>query len=82
MYGSMQQQAATPLFDAATLAAFLRVSQRTLETLIVRGEAPPFVRLGRQRRWRHEDVQAWLEAAAHGGPTSAPSSFSQVDGGG
>ncbi len=60
----MQQSAPIPLLDAKGLAAFLSISQRTLESLILQGNAPPFTRLGRQRRWRQEDVDAWLKAGA------------------
>jgi excisionase family DNA binding protein len=58
----MQQNKPIPLLDAKGLAAFLSISQRTLESLILQGNAPPFTRLGRQRRWRQEDVDAWLKA--------------------
>lgn len=51
----------SPLFDAKSLAGYLRVSTRTLENIIQRGEGPPYVRLGRQRRWRPADVEVWLK---------------------
>lgn len=60
----MQQTALTPLWDAKALADYLQVSRRTMETMIARGDAPPHLRIGRQRRWRQEDVQSWVDACA------------------
>ena len=62
--GIMQIVEITPLLDAKSLAGYLKVSTRTLETLLGRGEGPPFLKLGRQRRWRHVDVDAWLQDRA------------------
>ena len=58
----MQVAERDPLMDAKSLAGYLKVSTRTLENLLGRGEGPPFFRLGRQRRWRAVDVEAWLQA--------------------
>lgn len=60
----MQVSEINPLMDAKSLAGYLKVSTRTLENLIGRGEGPPFLRLGRQRRWRAVDVEDWLQAQA------------------
>ncbi len=60
----MQVAEINPLMDARSLAGYLKVSTRTLENLIGRGEGPPFLRLGRQRRWRAVDVEDWLQAQA------------------
>lgn len=57
-----QQTAFSPLMDARALSLVLSISPRTLETIVARGEGPPFIRLGRQRRWRMEDVDAWIKA--------------------
>jgi excisionase family DNA binding protein len=57
-----QQTAFSPLMDARALSLVLSISPRTLETIVARGEGPPFIRLGRQRRWRLEDVDAWIKA--------------------
>lgn len=63
---SMPQQAdPNPLLDVKSLAGYLRVSKRTLENLLTRGEGPPYLRLGRQRRWRHADVEVWLKERTH-----------------
>lgn len=48
------------LLDAKAVAKYLGVSLRTFETLIKAGNAPSFTRLGRQRRWRWEDIQDFL----------------------
>lgn len=48
------------LLDAKSVAKYLGVSLRTFETLIKDGNAPSFTRLGRQRRWRWEDIQYFL----------------------
>lgn len=56
----MQQTTFQPLLDARALSRFLSLSPRTLEALVARGEAPPYIWLGRQRRWRQEVVDAWL----------------------
>ncbi len=57
----MRQAEPTHLLDAKSLADYLKVSTRTLENMLVRGDGPPFLRLGRQRRWRPADVEAWLQ---------------------
>ncbi|KPC52279.1 hypothetical protein WG78_14510 [Amantichitinum ursilacus] len=51
----------TQLIDAKTVAKMLLCSGKTLDSLIAAGEAPPFLRFGRVRRWRVEDVNAWIE---------------------
>src|SRR5262245_11031657 len=57
----VQRDAMEPLLNAEELRKVLRVSRRTLEALIARGEVPPHFRLGRQRRWRQCDVAQWAE---------------------
>ncbi len=50
------------------LAAALNVSSRTIDRWIETGEAPPYVRLPRNRlRWKWADVLVWLEARREGG---------------
>lgn len=48
------------LLTIQELAETLKVSIRTVETLIREQRAPCFIRVGRSRRWRTEDVEAWL----------------------
>lgn len=54
------------LLDAADVAKHLGISRRTFESLIKKGCAPAYVRIGRQRRWRHEDIEAFLEKNLNG----------------
>lgn len=58
---SMQQPANSHLLTAAGVASYLQVSLRKLDSLISRGEGPPHLRIGRQRRWKLEDVRAWVD---------------------
>lgn len=60
---------ATPPPDVMTrleLAAYLRISPRTLDTLIADGRAPASQALGSQRRWLRSAVDAWLAAGTKG----------------
>ena len=47
-----------PLYTTREVAAFLRVSQRTVEKWIQRGELPA-LRYGTQKRVRQEDIVAF-----------------------
>ena len=49
-------------FDAKSLAKYLKISLRTMETLIKAGEIPPYFRIGRQRRWFKLDIAAYLNS--------------------
>jgi hypothetical protein len=49
--------------DAATA---LRLSERTLERLRVRGLGPKFIKLGSRVRYRADDLEAWIDARAVG----------------
>jgi len=65
---------ADALLTTDEVARLLRVSLRTLEKLIKRGEAPPHFRIGRQRRWGSRQVADWLAsrtASKTTGPRSA-----------
>lgn len=50
----------SPLLRATDVAALLRVSARTFETMVKRGEAPAHFRVGRLRRWDLKGVEAWI----------------------
>ncbi len=52
-------------FDAKSLAQFLRISLRTLETQVKLGELPPYIRIGRQRRWFKSDIDDYLKRKRH-----------------
>jgi excisionase family DNA binding protein len=56
------------MLSKVQLAAALNVSSRTIDRWIEAGEAPPYVRLPRNRlRWRWGDVQEWLASRREGG---------------
>lgn len=43
-------------------AVLLRLSERTLERMRVRGDGPPFVKAGRRVLYRPADLDAWIAA--------------------
>ena len=49
---------------AADVAARLGISRSYLDQARVRGDGPPFVRIGRAVRYRWSAVVAWAEARA------------------
>lgn len=68
----MQEHALDRLLSAAEVSRLLGVSLRTFECLIARGETPPFLTIGRQRRWRPRDVDAWLASLLSRSSTPPP----------
>ena len=54
------------LATTAEVAAYLRVSERTLEDWAYRGGGPEFSYAGQQRRYRWEDVERYLAERARG----------------
>jgi excisionase family DNA binding protein len=54
------------LATSAEVAAYLRVSERTLEDWAYRGGGPEFSYAGQQRRYRWEDVERYLAERARG----------------
>lgn len=52
----------TPLMNIEEVAKLLKVSRRTMESLISKRRAPPHLLVGTQRRWRRADVQDWIAA--------------------
>ena len=50
------------LLNEPQAARLLTLSVRTLQAWRVKGEGPPFVRLGRAIRYRRPDIVQWLEA--------------------
>ncbi|GGP23233.1 helix-turn-helix domain-containing protein [Silvimonas iriomotensis] len=47
--------------EAKDVAQLLCISVKTLDKIIGQHEGPPFLRVGRIRRWRREDVLEWIE---------------------
>ena len=52
----------TELVTPVELAQRLRVPPRTLDQWAYRGSGPAFIKVGRHRRYRPEDIEAWLDA--------------------
>ncbi len=50
------------LVSIAEVAQMLRASIRTIERMLATGEIPEPVRLRGSRRWRREDIVAWVDA--------------------
>lgn len=48
------------LVSAKQFADRLGISVRTLEDLITQGKVPPFIKVGRLRRWHPEQINAWI----------------------
>jgi hypothetical protein len=49
------------------VAHFLDVPAKTLAQWAYLGKGPKYIRVGRYRRYRWSDVEAWLEANTRGG---------------
>jgi excisionase family DNA binding protein len=49
------------LLTADDVAKLLKVSRRKFEYMVKGGEAPPFIRLGKLRRWEPTAVKTWLQ---------------------
>jgi excisionase family DNA binding protein len=56
----------TPLATSEEVAAYLQVSVRTVEDWAYRGRGPRFTMAGEQRRYKWEDVDAYLTERARG----------------
>lgn len=40
----------------------LQISRRTMEAMLSKGEGPTFCWIGRSRRWREEELEAWIQS--------------------
>ncbi|WP_091641322.1 helix-turn-helix domain-containing protein [Aquisalimonas asiatica] len=50
------------LLTTQELAAYLGLNPGAIRTRLCRGQdLPPYIKLGREYRWRPADVDAWLE---------------------
>ena len=49
------------------LQARLRLSRTSIHFMVKRGEFPAPVQIGRARRWRESDVNAWIAAQTAAG---------------
>ncbi|WP_371923460.1 helix-turn-helix transcriptional regulator [Pseudomonas sp. OIL-1] len=59
------------LMTQKDLAAYLYKSEAWCERARWAGEGPSFVKLGRNVRYRAEDVLAWIDSNVHSSTTSA-----------
>lgn len=55
------------LLESPQLAELLGVSTRTLDQWAYLKRGPAYVRVGRHRRYRLEDVESWVAANTQGG---------------
>lgn len=53
------------LLTRANVEAQYGITKRFLEVAAVRGDGPPFVKIGRSVRYRVCDLDAWIEARRH-----------------
>ncbi len=56
-----------PLLDSRAVASFLAVPAGTLDQWAYLGKGPAYMKIGRYRRYRREDVDAWLVSQRRGG---------------
>jgi excisionase family DNA binding protein len=55
------------LLSTQELAEETGVPERTLSQWAYMGRGPAYLKIGKHRRYRREDVDAWLEAQRRGG---------------
>ena len=60
-----------PLMSSQAVARYLDVPIQTLYAWATNGTGPPSFVVGRHRRYRREDVDAWLEGRARAEPAAA-----------
>lgn len=51
----------TKLLGTKEVATLLGVSLRKLEQMIEKGNLPGYVKFGRTRKWRADQIQRWLD---------------------
>ena len=67
------------LYTLETLANLLQISNRKLETMLKQGEGPPFLRLGRLRRWEPHTVKEWLQKQRNAGLEKVVIEFNRAE---
>lgn len=55
------------LLDTKELSSMTGVPERTFDQYAYQGRGPAFSKLGKHRRYRLEDVEAWINSNRHGG---------------
>ena len=59
------------LLDPSQLASELQIPKGTLDNWAYQHKGPAFVRVGRHRRYRREDVDSWVASRVQGGSDAA-----------
>lgn len=47
--------------NATEVIHLLGISRNTFDQMMKQQDGPPFFKVGRQRRWRPRDVEAWID---------------------
>lgn len=55
------------LLTSSQIAELLQIPVRTLDDWAYRGEGPPFVRIGRHRRYAPDELERWLASLRRSG---------------
>ncbi len=58
------------LIDTRELSAMTQIPERTFDQYAYLGSGPAYIKIGRHRRYKMEDVEAWLESKRRGGSTT------------
>lgn len=61
-YTSIEPSVLAPVLTIDQLAEYLQVPKRTIYVWRTRGEGPRAIKVGRELRFRAQDVNAWLDA--------------------
>lgn len=62
-----KEKVARSLWDSAAVVDHLQIPLATLNQWAHRGIGPRYIKVGRHRRYRPEDVEAWLDRQRQGG---------------
>ncbi len=57
---------ANVLLDKHDLSEEWQIPESTLDQWAYLGKGPAYIKIGRHRRYRREDIEAWLDANRHG----------------
>ena len=58
------------MLSSSELSEMTQIPERTLDQWAYLRKGPAFVKIGRHRRYRESDVEAWLAASTHGGEST------------
>ncbi|MEM1383050.1 MAG: helix-turn-helix domain-containing protein [Pseudomonadota bacterium] len=57
----LQGKISTLLLDRRGVETHYGITKRYLEVAAVRGDGPPYIKIGRSVRYRTSDIDAWLD---------------------